>query len=59
MVGAGFVAAQLGDVDADAVGEDLLGEAGVLAGVGEGASRGDRSRVEPAGDGMRLPSLTT
>jgi hypothetical protein len=35
LAGAGFVAAELGDVDAGGVGEGLLGEASGLAGGGE------------------------
>ena len=44
LVGAGFVAAELGDVDADAVGEDLLGEAGGLACAGEAGGEVHGSR---------------
>lgn len=38
--GAGFVAADLGDVDADGFGEGVLGEAGLFAEVGESLGEG-------------------
>jgi hypothetical protein len=40
LAGAGFVAAELGDVDADGVGECLLGEAALVACAGEVVGEG-------------------
>jgi hypothetical protein len=49
LVGAGFVAADLGDVDADGVGEGLLGESALLADGGEAV--GEVHVSEPVDEG--------
>lgn len=46
LVGAGFIAAQLGDVDADGVGEGLLGHAALFADRGEAVGEVHGGRYE-------------
>lgn len=53
LVGAGFVASELGDVDADGVGEGLLGHAALFADRGEavGEVHGGET-LQQVGDGV-------
>lgn len=56
LAGAGFIAAELGDVDADLRGEGRLGESSLFAEVGEAVSEAHGGQV---GDGceQRTPSF--